>query len=83
MDQILRRVAFNLLRFHQDRDPIATADFSSVLVDLEGAYDTDCAQQEIGIEKSKVSSCGKAQQQEQYPYKQPKLWNAIVNPVRH
>ncbi len=69
MDQILRRVAFNLLRFRQVRDPIATADFSSVLVDLEGACDADCAQQEIGIEKSKVRSCGKAQQQEQYPHR--------------
>ncbi len=83
MDQILRHVAFNLLRFRQDRDPVATADFSSFLVDLEGACDADCAQQEMGIEKSKVRSCGKAQQQKQYPYKQPELWNAIVNPVRH
>ena len=69
MDQILRRVAFDLLRFHQDRDPIATADFSSLLVDLEGACDADCAQQKVGIEKSKARSCGKAQQQEQYSYR--------------
>ena len=69
MDQILQRVAFDFLRFRQDRDPIATADFSSALVDLEGACDTDCAQQETGIEKSKVRSCGKAQQQEQYPHR--------------
>jgi hypothetical protein len=69
MDQKLRRVALNLLRFRQDRGPVATADFSSVLVNLEGASDADGAQQEIGIEKSKVRSCRKAQQQEQYPQK--------------
>jgi hypothetical protein len=63
------RVALNLLRFRQDRGPVATADFSSVLVNLEGASDADGAQQEIGIEKSKVRSCRKAQQQEQDPQK--------------
>ena len=67
IDQKLRRVAINLLRFRQDRGPVTTADFSSVLVNLEGASDADGAQQEIGIEKSKVRSCRKAQQQEQYP----------------
>jgi len=69
MDQTLWRVAFNLLRFRQDRDPVATANLSSVLVDLEGASDADCAQQGIGIEKSNVGSSGKAQQQEQNPNK--------------
>jgi hypothetical protein len=39
----LRRVAFNLLRFRQDRDPLAPADFSSLLLDLKGACDGDCA----------------------------------------
>ena len=37
MDQKLRRVAINLLRFRQDRDPVATVNFSSEQVDLEGA----------------------------------------------
>jgi len=35
MDPILQCVAFYLLRFRQDRDPIATADISAVLVDLK------------------------------------------------
>ena len=65
MDQTLRRGALNFLRFRQVRDPVATAELSSVLVDLEGTYDADCAQRRIGIEKSDVRSCGKAEQQEQ------------------
>ena len=67
MDQKLRRVAINLLRFRQDSGPVTTAEFSSVLVNLEGASDAAGAQQEIGIEKSRVRACRKAQQQEQYP----------------
>ena len=67
MDQILRHAAFDLLRLRQHRDPIATTEFSSVLVDLEGARDAEDAQQETGIEKSKVRSCHKTQQKEQYP----------------
>jgi len=67
LDQILRRVAFYLLRFRQHRDLITTANFSSVLVDLEGACDAERAQQEAGVKKSKFRSCNKAQQQEQYP----------------
>ena len=63
MDQKLRRVAINFLRFRQDSDPVATVNFSSEQVDLEGAEEAECAQQELGIEKSKVRSCGKAQQQ--------------------
>ena len=44
MDQMLRHAAFYLLRFCQQRDPIAAAEFSSVLVDLEGARDAEHAQ---------------------------------------
>jgi hypothetical protein len=69
MDQVLRHAAFYLLRFRQHRDPIATAEFSSVLVDLEGACDAEHPQQETGIEKSKIRSSYKTQQQEQYPNK--------------
>lgn len=65
--RFLRRVAFYLLRFRQHRDLITTANFSSVLVDLEGACDAERAQQEAGVKKSKFRSCSKAQQQEQHP----------------
>ena len=82
-DQDLLRVTFNLLCFRQDRDPVAAADFSSVLVDQEGARHADRAQREIGIEIVEVRSCGKAQKQEQRPHKQPDSWNAIVKSVRH
>lgn len=44
LEQILRQAAFYLLRFCQQRDPIATAEFASVLVDLEGACDAEHAQ---------------------------------------
>ena len=43
MDQILLQAAFYLLRISKQRDPIATAEFSSVLVDLEGACDAEHA----------------------------------------
>ena len=44
MDQILRQAAIYLLRFRQQRDPVATTEFSSILGDLEGACDAEHAQ---------------------------------------
>ena len=60
--------AFDLLRFRQDRHPVTPAEFSSVLVDMEGARDADYAQQGIGIEIFVVGSHGKAEKQEQNPH---------------
>jgi hypothetical protein len=44
LEQILRHAAFYFLRISKQRDPIATAEFASVLVDLEGACDAEHAQ---------------------------------------